>query len=607
MPQQAFDIIRAEGYPSGYIDEMNVSSSNLFCWNYRLDGENLCEPSNQEAPSFSLDSLYLDIHQWNPLQKEDTIVEEENEAGEKRVKLYRQKKLISFNALVTDFYLEFLYNFQLYQKWEITRKNGGTFELSSFEVGTPALQTNGYMTVTVTMGIKGGDSVIDSCCGSAFEGAPYEDCSDPDGLPTQPVECSSYALNALVYDSGAGTLTATTTGQPPNTTETFTWYFFPSDNSPAIILSGTASVITVTDPGTYRAIAKAGVCETAPQDFLLQDDCTSFDAIISIDGPYIILEPNRISTIVWEVDTGSGFGAYPDSSLIIEPTQSGTYRATVTSGSCEIQRSVAFTVADCDFGVSISESNDVLTGAITGYSGSDTPVYQWFKDTGAGTTAIVGAVSSTLTISEPGMYYLDVTLDGCTKRGQLLLLGACISFNPFIAYVRDDGLGDVLIMSGHSGAPGPVTIEWWQIRNGEWTSIGVGASITTDEEGPIRMVATSVDGSTTCVKERYTQACIDPNAIEWEEREVATGGQTIFLAASAFTEVGIPDPTGKAEEDVGAEYELYKNGARLVYKHIANVVPSTVSTWSINADGNIELQWPASANDVFVLVRRFIP
>jgi hypothetical protein len=603
MPVQPISIVLPPTY-NVLTSFPNINVSVLaaqLCHNYSIEGEQLCLTDSEEAPEQTYTTFYFEINEWNPITKENIIVAEENDAGDRRTKYFRQKRFISFQGLVDDFHLNVLYNFELFQKWTITRvANGGTFELSSFEVGNPSPVRGGYHQVTITMGIKGGDSVIDSCCGSAYAGAPYEDCTDAEGTPQPPIECADYMLNALVYDAVNMTLTASTTGQPPGTTETFKWYYFKDASSPVIILTTTAAVINVTEPGTYRAIGTAGVCQTAPEDFLLMDDCGSFAALIGLDDGYIVLQPNRISTIEWTLDDVP----IAETGLVFRPSTSGTYEATVTSGTCEVVVSIVVDLEDCDFIITLGADGDLLTVSHD-YVGVGTVLIQWYKDTGSGETIIAGATGVTYQVTEAGNYIVEVTIGTCTQRANQVMLGSCFGFNPYIEYVIESG-GDILLMSGHTGAPGDVTIEWWQIRNGEWTIIGVGASITTDEEGPTKLVATS-EG---CRKERFTQACIDPANPEWEERETATAAQTIFDKTLAFTEIDLANISalisgGYSEEDIDARWELYKNGAKLVYKHEANLTHR--SEWTVNASGDLELAWPSNAGDVFVLIRRYIP
>lgn len=574
----------------------SISPSDL-CYNYSLTGENECEPTNGEAPPFTFGTLFLEIGSWNPMQIEESIISEENEAGEKRIKLSRQSQIISCTVIVNNFLLNVLYGYKQYDKWDLSKKDGGSWEMKTFDVGAATPVGNlGYFTVTLTMTVADGDTVKDGCCGSAFAGATYEDCTTEDGTPEEPIECDEYALDPLVFDLANKTLTATTTGKPEGANETFRWYYSPNDNSPVTILTDTAAVITVTSPGIYTAIATAGQCETDEQSFLYAEDCDAYDAIIALEDGFILVEPNRISEIDWEFDDGTGFSPLGESGLIHKPAASGDYRATVTSGECEIELNISIDLGDCDFSTDILVNGDILTAEITGYTGNDTPVYAWYLDTGAGPELLVGEVSDTLIVDEPGNYILEVTLDTCTKVTNQVLLGDCYAFSPYIDYVIPSG-GDVQIMAGHENAPGPVDIEWYQIRNGVWTNVGTGISVVIDEEGPTKMVATSGD----CIRERFTQACVDPSMPEWEERIVTIAAQTELI----YTQIDLPNPTGLSEEDIGAEYELYRNGARLVYKHEANMTHR--SEWSINAAGNAILNWPARDGEVYVLVRRYIP
>lgn len=572
------------GYDSVGAEYM-TSLGQANCHNYTVWGDN--SDCNVDLPA-GLSQIYL-LARFRAVQYETVEEGVVNGFGEFIQELTRQEYINSFVVITNEHHLSILQQYELYPKLFIQPINPGGSATEIYDWNVEVVDFNEPVyEVTVSFKVKDSSQLVLKCCDSAS--FPYDDpCVGGSGNPPPPAspECDGFDVS-ISYDGT--TLTADVTADPSNTySPSYNWY---KDG----VSLGSGGSITESGPGSYRVDVVQGPCSDS-YTFLVQDECTTFAVTLEYDNGVLIATPNRQATLTWEYDDGAGYvviSGQTDGTYI--PTASGDYRVTADADGCQdVAELLGITVEDdCTVTVSIAVSGNVATATPLNCVG--TPTYVWKKDTGSGETVISGATTNSISIAEQGLYIVEVQCDGCTARAQRVIIGDCTDFAVYIDYIDFDGT-DVVAAAGVLNAPGSVTFDWFQATNGEWLQIDSGNVITIDTAGALMVRATSDN----CQKEHISQACIDPAEPEYQERFTATAGQEVF-SPSVIT---LPDPTLYSVEEIGAEYEVFRNGVRILYVDSFSS-PAKPSEWKITA-GDIEFNWPSKAGDVIVLIKRYIP
>ncbi len=224
------------------------------------------------------------------------------------------------------------------------------------------------------------------------------------------------------------------------------------------IAGETNATLDVTEPGTYSVevtLADLDDCVIIDEitiEFVNDDAVNLGEDIVACDGDTITLDsgiPDSNATFVWLQD-GTAIGGETTASLSL--TESGTYTIEATfNETCTFSDEVVVTFNTTpvvDLGEDI---NSCLLDPVTLDGTPDnvdpaTVTYQWFLDG----VAIAGATSVTFDAVLPGLYTVQVTLDGCLGSDDVTINlanpdGTSCIMNDLCADAETVVCGDVIV------------------------------------------------------------------------------------------------------------------------------------------------------------------
>lgn len=578
--------------------EVHPSNSNVSlsltkgdCHNFEISFNNSCQIEGLTTGLANV--IYLDA-QFRIPEYNNVIETLENPKGGKTKVSHLQEIYHSMDLIVDDYFLDILSKGAFFDTIKIRplKPIGPEFDIdwTSWEVETSGDNLSETYQATIKFKIADSDLFVSACCGTGNITEFEDPCEDSEGNPPDPIEdpCADFAV-AISYDGT--TMDATVTGGPTNGTITYSW-LHDSGNGVDIEVAQTQSFNPV-DPGTYTVIANKGLCQ-AVDDYQLMGECTSYSVLLDYVEGVLIAAANRISTFVWLKDTGSGFVVVGgETNPYLVPDESADYKVQATSNGCTDEDTETVSLTSCVWTLSIARNNNDITVTPSGHSG--VPVYEWYLDTGSGDVLIAGAVTDTITITEPGQYSAKVTIDGCTKYIDKVVLDECVNFVAHIETVTPDGGGNVTLTAMAIGNPSPVFYTWFQNTGSGWQQIGTGQSIVTSTQGNIRLEA----ASGTCTSEDELFFCVDPSASEFYQAFFGDNSSTEWEVTN-FT---LPDPGVKTENQINAELLVFRNGVKMKY----SASPSIRTEFSIDyANNEIELHasWPLKTTEILEAIKK---
>ncbi|MCB0371417.1 MAG: gliding motility-associated C-terminal domain-containing protein [Muricauda sp.] len=235
----------------------------------------------------------------------------------------------------------------------------------------------------------------------------------------------------VIQICGGGSVTLKPHNIPNASTYLYNWY-----KSGTLLAEKTES-ITVSDPGMYYVELDYGSICSGSANTLSNtiEISTGTSTGIAITGnSNVEICPGDPHTLTANI-TGMGYSYtwYKDGSIISGPTVEGSsynintsvagfegsYAVEISGSGVCIEKSAAVNITSAgSYEVTLqSEENIVLlpsqSKTLSVSTTASSPTYQWFKDG----VAISGATNSSLTISEVGEYYVEVTQNGgpCTS------------------------------------------------------------------------------------------------------------------------------------------------------------------------------------------------
>ena len=407
------DLINSEKAqnPYGWVNDGSETQND--CHNYKLGGISTCG----DITDFD---LYLDIAAFEPIGYQKT---------EKTIELAPGKDLpvyTLFDPRVTFTVIgdETLHNqLQLMSAHQaITFENIDEAQVEDvFSMEVTATPVGALLEIKVTLSFVDAEYTKKLCCGSYYENAPFNECDGEGetGDPSNDPACADYAVT-ITLTSGPDTLTASTVGGDAGV-ETFTWY---KDG----VLFGTGTSINPVLSGVYRVDAVKGNC-TDSTTYTYSLGCEGYEVTITTitleDGTVIyIAEANMLSTYEWEEEIAMVWTVV-GTGISYQPEESGTFRVVATSGDCEATSTEEVYEApeSCTgvFTITLVNNEGTLEVTIVDYAGVDTPIYEWYLDTGDGLSLLADETGATVADAAPGFYTVVVTLDGCTQSTGLLI------------------------------------------------------------------------------------------------------------------------------------------------------------------------------------------
>ena len=409
------DLINSEKAqnPYGWVNDGSETQND--CHNYKLGGISTCG----EITDFD---LYLDIAAFEPLVYQKTTKTIELALG-KDLPVYEVfDPRVTFTVIGDETLHNQLQLMSAHQAITFTNIDEAQEE-SVFSMEVTATPVNTLLEIKVTLSFTDAQYAKKLCCGSYYENAPFNECDGEGetGEPNNDPACTDYAVT-ITLTSGPDTLTASTVGGDAGV-ETFTWY---KDG----VLFGTGVSINPVLSGVYRVDAVKGNCtDSTSYSYSLGCDgyAVTITSILLEDGSYIyIAEANLLSTFQWEEEIMAVWTEIVgETGVSFQPAASGTFRVVATSGSCEATSTeVEYTEpTTCDglFTITLVNNEGTLEVTIVDYAGVDTPVYEWYLDTGDGLAILSGETGATVADAAPGFYTVVVTLDGCTQSTGLLI------------------------------------------------------------------------------------------------------------------------------------------------------------------------------------------
>ncbi|MEZ5014015.1 MAG: gliding motility-associated C-terminal domain-containing protein [Chitinophagales bacterium] len=194
----------------------------------------------------------------------------------------------------------------------------------------------------------------------------------------------------------------------------------------------TGPTLTIDESGTYSVVVTDGACidgDTISVNYVPAPDITLPEdtLICGIGSEYTIDVTTPGATYTWQD------GSHEPTFTI---TDDGLYYVTVTIGGCQDKDSVlvSYSVAPVlDLGPDI----ELCVGSsLTINAGTPTATYAW-QD---------GASGNIYTINGPGLYWVEMTINGCTTVDSLLVTPdpcQCIVTAPNVFSPNQDGVNDV--------------------------------------------------------------------------------------------------------------------------------------------------------------------
>lgn len=397
--------------PYGWVNQGSETQND--CHNYKLAGSSTCGTLGDLE-------LYLDIPAFDPIQYKTTQKTLELTPG-KELSTYKMvDPQVIFSVIGDESLHNLLQQVALHQNIVFTNIDESLDE-DVYSMEVTATPTDVLLDIKVTLSFVDAEQITRLCCGSYYENAPFNECDGEGetGEPNNDPACADYEVS-IALTTGPDTLTASTVGGDAGV-ETFTWY---KDG----VYFGTGASINPVLSGVYRVDAVKGNC-TDQAEYTFSLGCEGYEVSITEialeDGTVLyIAEANLISTYEWEqfvddewVVVGTG--------ISFQPEESGTYRVVATSGECEATSTeVEYEEPESCTGVftiELTNEEGTLTVTIVDYAGEETPVYEWYLDTGEGLTLLPAETGETLSNAAPGYYTVVVTIGECAQTAGLLI------------------------------------------------------------------------------------------------------------------------------------------------------------------------------------------
>ncbi len=248
-------------------------------------------------------------------------------------------------------------------------------------------------------------------------------CSTTDTININPGEDILFDLGAD-FDScfqQPSVLDATPSNYDP-TLATYEWSL-----NGTVIPGETNATLTVTQNGTYSVTVTIGSCENTDTitinatEFTVSlggDIQSCFEENVILTASLTVFSVSE-TTFQWFLD-GNLIAGETNSTLPVN--QTGTYTVVATVGNCEATDTIVVGPGDLtvDLGPDITtcfeNGIEILTATITGYDESQA-TFEWYMDG----ILIAGETTSTLDVTESGLYTVIVTVGVCTAQDSIVV------------------------------------------------------------------------------------------------------------------------------------------------------------------------------------------
>ena len=537
---------------------MTVSLTDQGCYNYAIAGFD-CDLQG-------VGSLFADVV-WNPIEYVDEIEADTNLLGE-QIKFYHKKTgTLSFNAIVDEAMLDVLQDISMGHSATLRDNLPFTTTWQIYDFTVQITSSADVIVAAISFRVEGADAIINACCGSIYDGAPFEPCDPDGGTPPVPSECVDFIAGIGV---ALPVLTATSVGGPGGVASYQWFYDANNDGNFETLVSQTAQALNLVDPGTYRVQVVQGGC-SGTSDFLYNDICAGWAIGLTFENGLLIAEPN-FDVVSYDWYEPGDILDPSDIDNVYVPTQSGIHTVRVSTSACgTIEATLNVTLGEsCGaFVYDLVRIDNVLEiQNLAGCTGTVT--YQWQVDIGDGNgfTTISGAVGPTLTINDVGNYrsILDCDNPICQLVKDILVLDNCVQFKGWISGIVPIP-GNVQFTAASSNAPAGTSVNytWYEWISENWQLIGTGINLTipdTADPANIKLIVTAGQ----CVREDFTHDCVDPSAIEPYQAFYADApNQTEFTVLSFTFDQPYDQGGALTENQIGAKYLVVRNG--LIQKH----------------------------------------
>lgn len=402
--------------PSGFVP-MAAELRNG-CHNYKLTGTSACGDLDSKT-------VFLEIPAFDPLTYRRVIKGRETGSGLEVKSWWSVEPLVKFSIVMDEATRNIIEIIAEHQTIALTRLIGdGSPEVAAIrKLELQPSAEESWLRVEFTLEFREALMINKLCCGSFYDGGPFLECDgegetgDPNNDPT----CEGLTVEITLSEGPV--LTATPAGGPGTGIESFTWYL---DG----VLFGSGASIMPTLPGVYRVDYQIGNCP-ATAEFTYSDLCEDYEItiqeLILMDGTHALLAtPNLIGTLKWQESLSSVWtDIVGETGLLFYPEHSGLYRAVgVSAGECEDNSNEVTvdlgTVCDGLYTLAATNEGANIVATISDYEGEGTPEFHWYLDTGEGPVD-TGNTGESIPVTEPGLYVVQVTLDGCVQYFQIFV------------------------------------------------------------------------------------------------------------------------------------------------------------------------------------------